>query len=63
MDDTTDLDDYVAVPLFLARTGLKKSFVYDLLNRGLLDGFVMTGTTKWLIHKHAHHALRPKREG
>lgn len=59
MSDDADIDDYVSVSLFLQRTGLKRTLVYDLLRKGKLDGFILDGTTKWVIHKHAHHALRP----
>jgi hypothetical protein len=59
-DDGQDLDDYVSVPLFLTRTGLNKSLVYRLLRTDKLDGFMLDGTRKWVIHKHAHHALREK---
>jgi hypothetical protein len=58
-DDEHDIDDYVSVPYFLQRTGLNKHLIYRLLRTGKLDGFMLDGTRKWVIHKHAHHALRP----
>lgn len=63
MDTDSDIDEYVSVSYFCQRTGLNKHLIYKLLRRGSLDGFQLDGTTKWVIHKHAHHALRPKQEG
>jgi hypothetical protein len=60
-DEPSALSDYVAVPKFLADTGMKKSLIYDLLRRGVLDGFQLDGTTKWVIHRNALEVMRRQR--
>lgn len=58
MSDGSGFSEYVAVPKFLADTGMKKSLIYDLLRRGVLDGFQLDGTTKWVIHRNALAKMR-----
>jgi excisionase family DNA binding protein len=56
---------FISVPEFIARTngGVSKSLVYDLLNRGELEG-VRLGKQKWLIRADALEVLRARqREG
>jgi hypothetical protein len=56
---------FISVPEFIARTnnGISKSLVYDLLNRGALEG-VRVSERKWLIRVDALEVLRAKqREG
>jgi hypothetical protein len=56
---------YISVPDFIARTngGISKSLVYDLLNRGELEG-VRVSEKKWLIRADALELLRARqREG
>jgi hypothetical protein len=61
-DEPSALSDYVAVPKFLADTGMKKSLIYDLLRRGgALDGFQLDGTRKWVIHRNALEVMRRQR--
>jgi hypothetical protein len=56
---------FISVPEFIARTngGVSKSLVYDLLNRGELEG-VRLSARKWLIRVDALEVLRARqREG
>jgi predicted DNA-binding transcriptional regulator AlpA len=55
---------FISVPEFIARTngGISKSLVYDLLNRGELEG-VRLSARKWLIRADALEVLRARQQG